>query len=360
MALEGDQLSPEEDGRGDAGALPSVSVVIPTHGRAHRLASVVRAVLADPATSECVVCVDGSRDNSLRILERLAKEDHRLVPLAIEHQGKHGALRAALSRATGEVALLLDDDLVASEGLVSGHARHHRDRANLVVMGYTPCAPPEKPSPTSVLTELYSAEYERSCAEIEEALGHQAPGGPDDPVLHRLWGGNVSVRRSGLLSLGLRNPHFSHEDTDLGLRALRAGYVGVFDRSLAAQHLHGRSGMGFLSYSRQSGKGRWLLHHDHGDLLGPYGHESHGRRAVRRAALWVPMSLARLPTVGHGVAVGLIGAARVLCWARWSQGELVLYRTARVIEFEIGVREMARTPEAQIVDRSTAQLTGPT
>ena len=57
--------------------LPTTSVVIPTHGRRALLADVLAPVLADPATAEVVVVVDGCDDGSLEFVAGLRRDDDR-------------------------------------------------------------------------------------------------------------------------------------------------------------------------------------------------------------------------------------------------------------------------------------------
>ena len=52
---------------------PSVSVVVPTFNGAPLLERILRPLLDDPAASEVIVVVDGSRDGSFDLVERLVR-----------------------------------------------------------------------------------------------------------------------------------------------------------------------------------------------------------------------------------------------------------------------------------------------
>jgi glycosyltransferase involved in cell wall biosynthesis len=323
--------------------LPTVTVVIPTYQRAYQFEESVRAVLADDATTECIVSIDGSKDGSYEVALRLSEEDGRVVPLFNEHSGKNGAIMAALAVAKGDVVLLLDDDIVAGPGLVTGHARHHLANEHLVAMGYTPCVPPQKKSSVLFLSKLWGREYEDSCVEIEAN---------PDSVLGSLWGGNVSIRREDWLKVGLRIPNFAHEDTDLGLRCRWAGCVGTFDRSLYAEHHHEPSGRSFLRASRSFGAGRWLLHYDHADILGPYRSEwdSDSRWAPSRVLLHI----GRSPKLAHGLAVMSLFVGWSATQLKIEPIESLAYRFARILEIEVGATLMSGMDESEIVDQSRA------
>jgi hypothetical protein len=107
---------------------------------------------------------------------------------------------------------------------------------------------------------LYAEEYEGRCDEYER-----------DPslVLTTLWGGNLSLRREDALRVGLVSAFNQgyHQDRDFGLRCMKAGLHGRFDRSLRAEHLHARSLPAFLGDARRQGAGRAQLHAIHADVL---------------------------------------------------------------------------------------------
>jgi Glycosyl transferase family 2 len=265
--------------RGDGGSqetqrLPSVSVVIPTYNRRDSLRRLVPAVLADAAATEVVVVVDGSRDGSLELLQEWAMPEPRLKPVFVPNGGVTRARQTGAERASCEVILFLDDDVVPAPGLATGHARQHLQRRRILVLGYMPTMTPVPRRPGAFATYLYASEYERRCGIYEAEPGS---------VLRSFWAGNFSVRREDALLVGLHSPRWQrlvpqgeghgtrglyHEDRDLGLRFLRAGLHGVFDRSLLAQHSHARPLRAFLLDARSQGLSRRLVHELHADIVG--------------------------------------------------------------------------------------------
>lgn len=224
-----------------------ISVAITAYNYAEELGTTLAPLLRDPATAEVVVVVDGSRDGSFETLQRMAAEEPRLRPFFIENRGRTGAWQFAIDQTRCEIVLSLDQDVVAHEGLVSGHAALHAEAPGRVVLGYMPTVKPPR-MPGSFVIERYADEYERVCALWER-----------DPraVLGRLWGGNLSIAARALSAAGGCDAGVGLEychDRELGLRLRNAGLEGIFDRGLRADHRFERSIPGFLKAGRQQGR----------------------------------------------------------------------------------------------------------
>lgn len=242
-------------------------MVVATVGRPERLAVLVDAVLADPAASELVVVVDGPDRLSLAVLESLAVTRVRLHAFTVPRQGQLGALMAGVREATGDVVVLLDDDVLPARGTIGGHLAAHRHRAAegdpVVVVGPMPVMAVRSGRP-SVATTLYAAEYAAHLRALERG---------EHDVLDVLWTGNLSMRRVDCLRVGLASPTFTahyHADQDLGFRLRRAGLSGRYEPALLAAHLHERTDAQFLADARRQGEGRAALHRAHPDRLGPF------------------------------------------------------------------------------------------
>ena len=243
---------------------PTLSVVMPTHNRRDSLTVVLKPLLEDPVIDELLVVVDGSRDGSFEWLQEQSTRWPQLVPLFRKEAGGAQVARAAgLDRTTGDVVLFLDDDILAGHGLAGGHLARHERRTDAVVVGFMPVALPPHRQPGQFATYLYADEYRRRC-DVYDARPSE--------ILENLWWGNVSIRRTQGLEVGLVSPGLErcyHEDQDFGLRCLAAGLEGVFDRTLAAQHLHTRDLDAFVRDARSQGAARVIIHQRHEDLIGP-------------------------------------------------------------------------------------------
>ena len=88
-----------------------LSVIIPAYNEAATLATVLEAVRRVPGTMEIIVVDGNSTDGTREILEREAVQGD-LVPIyQLEKNGRGGALREGLLRATGDVVVFQDADL---------------------------------------------------------------------------------------------------------------------------------------------------------------------------------------------------------------------------------------------------------
>ncbi len=321
--------------------LPTVSVIVPTYRRPAMLPAVLGPLLDDPATTELIGVVDGGGEASMEVLRRMAGEDPRVVPVAIEHGGQHAACDAGVARARGDVVLLVDDDVIADPGMVTGHARHHQQRPHLVVVGYMPLELPARRGPGDGPAVLYAGEYEGLCRDVEA---------DPDLLLRSLWFGNVSMRRDDCLAVGLLSPEFPaiyHQDQDFGIRCLRAGMTGVFDRSLSSRHIHHRSIEQFLRDSRSQGAGQWLLHQVHADLLGPFRLDRY-EAGVPAPARWA-LRRARRPSRSERRARTMALAARAAGAARVFPVETAALKLARRFEQQAGA--LAAERDRSAIDR---------
>lgn len=245
---------------------PTISAVVATHGRRDALPVFLDALLPDTELLEVIVVVDGSPDDSAAYVRERARADGRLRCVEVDHLGQFGALERGIAEASGDVVLLLDDDVVAQVPLGARHRAHHAQADDLVVLGYMPVAERSE----SVTNTIYADSYEDRCRWFDEH---------PDQVLDHLWGGNVSLRRDAAVRVGLEpgvrlpegfDARFYQQDRAFGLRCAAAGLRGRFDRELLAHHHYTRT----LVAHRRDIRGRavsgQLLHTLFPDELGVF------------------------------------------------------------------------------------------
>ncbi len=311
--------------------LPGVSVVMPTYRRRAMLPLVVAPVLADPATTELIVVVDGCDDGSLDLLREWARDEPRLRPVWQENAGQGPARQHGVDLARGEIVVVLDDDVVASPGMITGHAAWHVPGTHRLVLGYLPVELPVRRRPGQATTRLYSASYEEVCAAYERDAAC---------VLERLWAGNLSMRRADALRVGLwtLGGLRYHEDQQFGFRCTREHLEPVFDRRLGSTHLHRRTLRAFRAECRQQGEARCWLAVQYPDLapVRDATRELPGHLALLVDLLSVPVLA---PVVG-----GLLAAISTCAGlARWWAGEDTATRLLRQVELRRGLRRFTPT-----------------
>lgn len=116
---------------------PKVSVIIPVYNAAEHLEQCVSSVSAQTLRSIEIICVnDGSPDNSLEILQRLQKQDERIVIISQENGGAGAARNNGLRHAKGEFLSFLDaDDFFEPDMLEKAVEAAETYRADFVVFG---------------------------------------------------------------------------------------------------------------------------------------------------------------------------------------------------------------------------------
>jgi len=94
-----------------------VSVIIPSYNHAMYISQAVNSVLQQTWSEvlfrdlELIVIDDGSQDNSLEILERLAiLAGSQMRVIGQENQGAHAAINRGLEMAKGSILAILNSD----------------------------------------------------------------------------------------------------------------------------------------------------------------------------------------------------------------------------------------------------------
>jgi GT2 family glycosyltransferase len=267
----------------------TISVVIPTHNRLANLERILAALLVDPAMPEIVVVDDGGSDGSFLWLEELARREPRVRPIRIPNSGEGRARQAGAEKATSEIVVFLDDDVLPHEGLISGHLAAHGDRMDLLVLGYMPIRLSERQA--GAATHIYAREYENRVADYVRR---------PDAILEHLWAGNFSLTRAHAISLPMYCDQFSglyFPDRELGLRCAESGLVGRFDRYLEATHMHERSTRDFFRDAVRQGAGSVAI-----ASLHPESSSTTGRRRIVRL----------LPSRIRFAAAGILARPRVV------------------------------------------------
>ena len=284
---------------------PKVSVVIPTYNNVGVLPDTLAPVLADDATGEVVVVVDGSHDGSIELLETMAARDQRLRPFWIENRGMQGARQYALEHARHDIVLMLDADVVPTRDMVSGHAAWHADGVDRLVVGYMPPRMGPKRAGSFVL-ERYTALYEEACADFAA-----------DPsqILVHMWAGNVSAPKRKIESAGGHVGGIKvryMEDIELVLRLAETGVTPVFDRTLVAEHRLQRTVAGAFKTAQDYGDDLVRMARRYPGRIAQPGWHSDGPGDALRRFSRRPRGLALVRTVGRPA---LAASGRLRLWS---------------------------------------------
>jgi glycosyltransferase involved in cell wall biosynthesis len=221
-----------------------LSVVIPTRDRASVLARCLEA-LRHQAADEVVVVDDGSTDDTPDVLAR--NDWVRRVRLG--GNGRSAAKNAGVEAAGGDVVLFMDDDVIATDGLVARHARHHaaHPEENEALLGHVTWAP-----------ELDITRHMRWLEQGGPLFAYDEIGDSEDVPFRMLYTANVSLKRSFLEPFDTELPIY--EDTELGYRLSKRGLRLRYDREAIGHHLREETPERTESRMEEVGRAAALLH----------------------------------------------------------------------------------------------------
>jgi glycosyltransferase involved in cell wall biosynthesis len=219
----------------------TISVVIATRNRARLLGETLAAIVRqnDPGCPFEIVVVDnGSSDNTLAVVETVARGANVPVRCLSETKpGKSYALNTAFSRASGDLLVLTDDDVLPTSGWLRAYADVFRtspvDFAAGRIVPLWEAQPPRWLSPA-----LYGVLAVPDGGPTRVRLS----GAPSDTIMP--IGANMAIRRSVVERVGGWNPALGKldgtlrtgEDHEFALKMFDAGLTGVYEPRAEVAH----------------------------------------------------------------------------------------------------------------------------
>jgi glycosyltransferase involved in cell wall biosynthesis len=204
---------------------PSVSVLLPVRDGEPTLGSALRSVARQRAVDfECVVVLDGCRDESGRIADEIAREDSRFRIVAAPRVGLVAALQTGLAHCRGALVARMDADDVMHRDRLAWQARALGAHPDWDGVG---CH--VRLFPRSALTDGMRA-YEAWLRSIDGPEAVRREAFVECPIPHP----TLMLRRPVLAEAGYRDEGWP-EDYDLVLRLLGEGRtLGMVPRRLLA------------------------------------------------------------------------------------------------------------------------------
>jgi GT2 family glycosyltransferase len=193
-----------------------ITVVLPTVDRYPTLVPLLGQLAAQTAPPHEVIVVDQTEPARRRHDLGSVAPDLPVHVIGLDRPGQSTARNAALRRATGDVALFIDDDDEIPPTLLADHLRLLGDGIDAV------------------------------CGAVDDATAGPPPTG----FRHRRASdvfptNNATVRMDALARSGLFDPAYDHgprADHDLGMRLHLSGALLVYDPAVEVHHLHAPSG----------------------------------------------------------------------------------------------------------------------
>ena len=267
--------------------MPTLSIILPTYNRLHRLQVVLAALERQTYPHddfEVLVISDGSPDGTDDFLRAYAASGSplHLTPLFQPNGGVAVARNHGLAKATGDFVVFIDDDVVAAPELLSEHvAVHRREGDDVVVLGPL-LIPPDFPLSPWTLWEqkMLNKQY----ADMEA--------GNWTPTPRQFYTGNASLHRQRLVDAGGFNAAFRRaEDVELGYRLADAGMYFVYAPQARAFHYVERSFRSWLDIPYAYGRNDVIFTRDRGQtwliptIMKEYHERKSSIRALARACL---------------------------------------------------------------------------
>lgn len=206
----------------------SVSIVLPNWNGKHLLEKNLPKVVAASANAEIVVADDASSDGSVEFLARTFPEIK--VVANTKQQGFSGNVNSGVARATGDIVVLLNTDVVPEKGYLNpllerfadpsvgavGALEKSHERNGIILRG-------------------------RGVARWEKGYFIHSRGEVDREDTAWVSGGSSAYRRSLWMKLGGMDTRFNPfywEDIDLSYRIQRAGFRTLFEKKSVVHHYH--------------------------------------------------------------------------------------------------------------------------
>ena len=118
--------------------MAAISVIIPAYNVEKYIADTLESILAQTFKDFEVVCVnDGSKDNTLKILEQYALKDNRIKVINQSNSGVSQARNNAFAHASGKYIYYMDsDDLIHPQLLEICYNMAEKRNADVICFGY--------------------------------------------------------------------------------------------------------------------------------------------------------------------------------------------------------------------------------
>lgn len=113
---------------------PKISIIIPVYNTEEYVKDAILSIMNQTIKDiEILVINDGSTDNSLQVIQELAKADCRIQIFSQENKGLFDARNKGMEEATGEYLYFMDsDDLLEQKALSSCYEKCEKEQLDLV------------------------------------------------------------------------------------------------------------------------------------------------------------------------------------------------------------------------------------
>lgn len=312
---------------------PLLSVVIPTRNRRAEIEETLHSLRVQtlaPEMFEVVVAIDGSEDDTVEMLARFPAP-FVLTSLPRRHSGRAAAVNSGVRVARGEILVILDDDIAASNTLLDTFARHLTAHPDHAVVGAAPIA---LPADAPAVVRFVGTKMNNHLLRLQE---------PNFTFAEQdFYSGNFAIRRDLLLKVGTYDEDFTlygNEDCELARRLILAGVPIVYLPSAVGHQRYTKDFVRLARDTYQLGRTTVLFSRKHPEITPRLRVESPPWFSRRMRA--VMTGLVAFPALTASL---LEGAFVVLGWLDRACPQLLVPRYKSVLDvlYWVGVKEEQR------------------
>ncbi len=199
---------------------PPVSILIPCYNEAENIRETVEILLHQKyPVFEIIAINDGSKDNTLAILQDLAKQHHQLRVINLHtNQGKAMGLRTGALLANSEILICIDGDALLAPEAIAWMVRHFID--NPLVGAVT--GNPRIRNRSTLLGRIQVGEFSAIVGMIKRAQRSYGK-------IFTVSGVIAAFRKSALHNVGYWSNDMVTEDIDISWKLQLAGWSIYFE-----------------------------------------------------------------------------------------------------------------------------------
>ena len=213
-----------------------LSIIIATYNRKAKLFNCLHSLREQTfeGTYEVLVIDDGATDGTEEMVKSIITDlPYKLVYLRQQNKGPAAARNFGVKHASGRLCLFLDDDMVASKGLLKEHVTCHREFGdNIVCLGNIKFHPDICYNPFVVNVLKFGPDFLYPDFKKDN---------PKNLPFGYFVTANTSISKARLFEAGLFDesfPYPAYEDTEMGYRLKQKGLKIVAANKALAYHNH--------------------------------------------------------------------------------------------------------------------------
>lgn len=226
-----------------------ISVIIPTYSKLSRLKYVIMGLEQQTASREqfeVIVVNDGSTDRTQQYLESI-HPNFSLTLVNQENRGQAVARNNGILKASGDIILFIDDDILIPPDFIDNHIKAHKMNPNTIILGKINLIYAELFEQFECLFQQKS--YKEALNSLQDLSHQDLYLGMVETIFRKkfyplFWicftGGNTSVEYKTLEKTGFFDEQFYRwgpEDIELGYRCKLTGIKFMYQPECYCYHL---------------------------------------------------------------------------------------------------------------------------